>query len=105
MNTSANAVDLRDSENQQLAALTADAMAEGTDVRIVNVQGKDYYMLGMPIKTVGWTLFTAFPKETVDQVGVALLDSYDGIMSDARSAYQGRITETSHSGSVHSEIV
>ena len=97
MNTSANAVDLRDSENQQLAALTADAMAEGTDVRIVNVQGKDYYMLGMPIKTVGWTLFTAFPKETVDQVGVTQLNSYDGIMNDARSTYQDKITETSHS--------
>ena len=97
MSTSANAMDLRESENQQLAALTADAMKESTDVRIVNVQGKDFYMLGVPVKTVGWTLFTAYPKETVDQVGVALLNSYDGIMSDARSAYQGRITETSHS--------
>ena len=97
MSASADAMDLRESENQQLAALTADAMADQTDVRIVNVQGKDFYMLGTPIQTVGWTLFTAYPKETVDQVGIALLDSYDGIMSDARSAYQGKITETSHS--------
>ena len=51
MSTSANAMDLRESENQQLAALTADAMSESTDVRIVNVQGKDFYMLGVPVKT------------------------------------------------------
>ena len=97
MSASAEAIDLRESENQQLAALTADAMENQTDVRIVTVQGKDYYMLGVPIQTVGWTLFTAYPKETVDQVGITLLNSYDGIMSEAQSAYKDKITETSHS--------
>ena len=97
MSASADAADLRESENEQLAALVTNAMAEQTDVRIVNVQGSDYYMLGVPIKTVGWTLFTAYPKETVDSVGVSLLKSNHDITEEARDTYKEKIASTSRS--------
>ena len=97
MNNSANAVDLRDSENRELARLVDDAMAGRTDVRVITVKDQAYYMLGVPIETVGWTLFSAFPKETVDQVEVALLDSYSQITNEARTAYQGRIKQNQYS--------
>ncbi len=91
LNESAYAVDLRKSENKELADLLNDAMSGGTDVRVVTVNGEALYMQGVPIETVGWTLFSAFPKETVDQVEVALLDSYDRITSEARATYQDNI--------------
>lgn len=97
MNESAYALDLRDSENKDLADLLNDAMSGGTDVRVVAVNGQAYYMQGVPIETVGWTLFSAFPKEKVDQVEVSLLDSYDQIMNEARLAYQEGVNKRSRS--------
>ena len=96
VNASANATDLRISENKELSSLVNDAMEGRADVRVVSVRGEDYYMLGIPIETVGWTLFSAFPKETIDQVEVALLSSYDQITNEARSTYQGKITQSGH---------
>ena len=97
MNESANAVDLRTSENKELADLLNDAMSGGTDVRVVTVNGEAYYMQGIPIDTVGWTLFSAFPKKTVDQVENTLLNSYDQITDEARVSYQEDIRLRSHS--------
>ena len=97
LSASASAVDLRESENRELADLVRDAMENQTDVRIVNVMGADYYMLGAPIGTVGWTLFAAFPKAAVDQVGVSLLESSDRITGEARTVYKDKIAQGSRS--------
>ena len=97
MNESENAVDLRESENRQLASLISDAMTGKTDVRVVSVKGKAYYMVGVPIDTVDWALFSAFPKEAVDQVEITLLDSNDQITSEARTTYQSKIKQRTHS--------
>ena len=98
VNESASAIDLRKSENKELASLINDAMTgRMTDTQVVPVNGNAYYMMGVPIETVGWTLFTAFPKEKVDQVEVTLLNSYDQITSDARALYQDKIRERTHS--------
>ena len=87
LNESKNAPDLRESENTELAALVRDAMAGKTDVSVLNVNEHAYYMLGVPIETVGWTLFSAFPKDTVDQVESTLIGTYEQITEDARSSY------------------
>jgi len=100
MEESANAVDLRASENQDLAALLNDAMAGRSDVRVVSVNGVPFYMQGVPIPTVGWTLFSAFPKESVDQVEVTLLDTYDQITEDARALYRDRLTHRHRSSMI-----
>ena len=88
LNESALAPDLRQSENKELAALVNAAMEGRTDVQVIPVNGHDFYMLGVPVETVGWTLFSAFPKEMVDQVEVSLLESYHGITEEARQTYQ-----------------
>ena len=93
---SADAADLRESENREVASLVSDAMTAETDVRVVNIRGTDFYMRGVPVKTVGWTLFMAFPKETVDQVEVSLLGSYDGITNDARETYREKLNANSN---------
>ncbi len=87
MAASAQAEDLRTSSNAPLAALAADALKGRTDIRLINVHDQDFYMLGEPIDTVGWTLFAAFPKAKVDQLETTLLGSYDEINAEARTAY------------------
>ena len=97
MDESENAVDLRASENQALAELLNDAMTGPTGVRVVDVNGEPFYMIGVPIGTVGWTLFSAFPQEVIDRVEVNLLNSYDQITGEARTSYQEKIRQNSHS--------
>ena len=94
LNESASAPDLRESENAELAALVRSAMADGTAVSVVNVNGNDFYMKGVPIGTVGWTMFSAFPKATVDQVEGTLLESYEQITEDARGIYRQKNKES-----------
>ena len=88
---SANAIDLRSSENRELAELISDAMADRTDVRTVSVNGEAYYMQGISIPTVNWTLFNAISRNTVDQVENTLLDSYAEITDEARTTYQENV--------------
>ncbi len=95
--SSAEATDLRQSPNKDLASLAADALTKETGVRIVNVRDNDYYMVGSPIETVGWTLFTAFPKATVDQVEANLLSSYDQVNREARETYAAKSSQSSRS--------
>ena len=94
LNESRNAPDLRESENTELASLVREAMEGKSDVSVLDVNGNEYYMLGVPIDTVGWTLFSAFPKETVDQVESTLITTYDQITEDARSSYRRRNRES-----------
>ena len=94
LNESASAPDLRESENAELAALVRSAMADGTAVSVVNVNGNDFYMKGVPIGTVGWTMFSAFPKATVDRVEGTLLESYEQITEDARGIYRQKNKES-----------
>ena len=96
VSASANAADLRQSSNAELASLVTDAMQGKADVRVVSIQDQPFYMLGVPIETVGWTLFTAYSKDAVDQVEVSLLDSYDQITGEARSMYQDNLRSRRH---------
>lgn len=97
MSDSANAKDLRESDNTELAALVNDAMVDQTEVRVVNIHDEAFYMLGIPMRTVDWTLFSAFPKDSVDGVEVALTESNDQITNEARTAYQDTIRKNRNS--------
>ncbi len=94
---SASAVDLRASENKELAEMVTDAMAGKADVRVVTVNGSEVYMVGKPIGTVGWTLFSAFPKDLVDLVEENLLENNELITKAAREVYQEKIGESGRS--------
>ncbi len=97
MASSAEASDLRRSDNKTLASLVIDALANKTSVQVVNVHEQDFYMIGAPIDVVGWTLFSAFPKATVDQIETTLLSSYDRITNEARASYAEKSTQSNRS--------
>ena len=79
----AQAQDLRQSDNAELAAFVADALESETGVRRVDVEGWSYYMVGNPIETVGWTLVSAVPQALLDRPTENMLAKYDSIQNEA----------------------
>ena len=84
----ADAPDLRESKNQQLAAFVRSAMEANTGLRLVEVDGESYYMCGAPMKTVGWTAVSVVDREITRQPTTALLSNYDRINGEALSTYE-----------------
>ena len=87
---SAVAADLRKSEDKALAALVQDAMKGKTDVRLVPLQYGSYYMIGVPIESVGWTLIAAYSERDAEEPVRRLQADYQAIQKEAVSAYRSR---------------
>ena len=85
---SSNAHDLRQSENTRLADFITEAMAGTTGLETIRVDGKEYYMTGAPMSSVGWAVISAVDKDLTHQPTAAMLDSYDRINGQALTAYQ-----------------
>ncbi len=93
--SSAEAVDLRRYENQDLASLVTDAMKGRTGVRKLSIEGGEYYATGYPMKTVGWTLIAFFDAAVAGEPSRMLQDSYRQIETEATLSYRekkGRTT-------------
>ena len=90
------AQDLRASENAALAALVADAMQGQTSMRLVELEDGGYYMIGVPMQTVGWTLISVCSQEAVGQPSAMLRQSYSQIQEEISAAY---LESTGHSRS------
>lgn len=82
------ASDLRQSENAELADIVKDSLSAATGLRTVTVDGKEYYMTGSPLGTVGWAVVAAVDKEYTYQPTDALLANYDDINEEAMRVYQ-----------------
>ena len=87
---SAEAADLRESSDNELAALVKDAMKAKTDVRLVNMDDGAYYMIGVPMKTVGWTLIATFKEELTKAPVATLRDNYQTIQDEAAETYRDK---------------
>ena len=85
---SANAHDLRKSENTALGQFVTDALKGATDVQTVTVDGKEYYLVGSPMPTMGWTVISAVDKAVTDQPTDQMLKSYDDITRNSLASYR-----------------
>ena len=85
------AKDLRQAEETKLAALVKDALAEQTDVRLVEADGSIYYMTGAPIPTVGWTMICAVEKAVTDQPSMMLAQAHESILNEAVSTVNSNL--------------
>ena len=86
--TSAQAVDLREIGNEELADFVALALKERTPLTLLEIDGTEYYMTGAPMKTPGWAVISVVEKAITDQPTAAMLAQYDEINADAQAAYQ-----------------
>ena len=90
---SAEAVDLR-SLDSDLGQLIRDAMLDKTDVRRISLEDGVYYMIGVPIKTIGWTLVTAYSQELSEAPVTMMQDMYGQIEEDAIGTYRSNLNRS-----------
>ena len=94
--TSDLAEDLRQNENAQLAAFITRALKERTSMELITISGREYYLAGAPLDTLGWTVISVVEKELTDQPTLALLKQYEEINLTATAAYEQGAARTFH---------
>ena len=92
---SRDADDLRESGNRELADFVSLALREQTPLTRIEVDGKDCYLSGAPMGTLGWTVVSVVEKAVTDQPTRLMLQRYDEINAEALETYRG---ETQRSG-------
>lgn len=85
---SADAADLRKSENQALASFVTEALAGNTGLKTLTVDDTEYYMTGVPMPTVGWAVISAVDKAVTHQPTMEMLKGYETINEKALNAYR-----------------
>ena len=85
---SKKAVDLRKSDNTDLASFVTKALKENTGLQSMTIDGKEYYLAGAPMGTVGWAVISAVDKELTLQPTNAMLANYDSINERALTEYR-----------------
>ena len=85
---SSEAQDLRENENKALSEFVTLAMQANTGLQVIDVDGKEYYLSGAPMPTLGWTVLSVVDKEITYQPTAAMLTQYEQINADALSAYE-----------------
>ena len=77
------AVNLRELGDSALAEFTDTALRENTGLTELAVGGKEYYLTGAPMPTVGWAVVLAVDKERTEQPTLKMLEEYDSINDQA----------------------
>ena len=90
-----SAVDMRNSDNKELADFVSLALTEPTGLKTVTNDGREYFMAGTPINTVGWTVISAVDKQITEQPTENMLSEYDRINNEATSAFKDGMTVAS----------
>ncbi|MBQ2062866.1 MAG: cache domain-containing protein, partial [Oscillospiraceae bacterium] len=82
------APDLRQSENRELAGFVEQALQERTELTLLEIDGREYYLTGAPLETLGWAVLSIVDKEITHQPTALMLSQYDEINDDALSIYE-----------------
>ena len=91
--SSEEAVDLRESENEELAAFVSDALASSTDVRLITVDGYECYVTGAPLPTIGWALVYVVDRKIMDQQGDMMVASMEAIQQKSTAQFYGKMRQ------------
>ena len=94
VNISSQAENLRENENKELASFINDALAGNTDVRVVDIDGKKYYMSGSAMPAVGWALISVYDKELTEQPSNMLVENNNKILDEAKTQYEDNIAKS-----------
>ncbi len=84
---SENAPDLRNAENTELADFVTKALNEQTELMTISVNGREYYMTGSPMSTVGWAVVSFVDKELTRQPTNIMLKQYEQINEKATDKF------------------
>ena len=89
--------DLRNSQNETLAAFVKDALSGNTGVHEVQANGKGYYMTGAYMNTVGWSVVDVVDKAAIEMPEKMMLSEYQKTVDETRAKLEentqkGKIT-------------
>ena len=85
---SGRAPDLRKNDNVALAQFVTLALSTNTGLTQITVDGKDYYMVGVPMSSVGWAVLSVVDVETVNQSTHLMLERYEEINAQSLEVYR-----------------
>ena len=86
--------DLRDNENEELANFVKEALEKNTGLKHISVDGKEYYLVGVPMATVGWAAVSAVEVELTHQPTEVMLANYESINEKSLTAYRDGAKES-----------
>ena len=93
---SENALDLRNSEDAELAAFVTKALSENTGLETITVDNTEYYITGAPIGTIGWTVISVVEKEITRQPTVTLLTQFEQINDKSTGKFNDSVANSKH---------
>ena len=85
--TAEEAVDLRSSEQGDLAAFVRDALNGATGVRELDLDGDRVYLAGAPVKTLGWAVVSVVDKAATERPTIMMQEQFDSTLNEAATIY------------------
>ena len=85
--TAEEAVDLRSSEQADLAAFVRDALNGATGVRELDLDGDRVYLAGAPVKTLGWAVVSVVDKAATERPTIMMQEQFDSTLNEAATIY------------------
>ena len=83
-----DAKDLRECGEEELASYLKDALAGDTNVRLVNVEGKEWYMTAAPLSEVDWYVVFLVDKEAADVPMITLQEEQKSISAGSAEEFR-----------------
>ncbi len=105
VNVSSDAPDLREYDNKEFADFITLALQENTGLRSLEMDGKEYYICGVPMGTLGWTVISVVDKELTYQPTASMLASYNEINAKASQAYSEGVSVSSKIVTAYTVII
>ena len=84
---SAEAEDLRNSDNAMLSLVIRDALNGKSGIKLVRLDDDTYYVVGVSMKTAGWALIGLFSQQAARQPVETLRNEYQAIQGEASAVY------------------
>ena len=94
------AEDLRQSDDPELAQFVTNALNETTALTVLRFNGKEYYVAGAPMPTVGWAVVSVVDKERTQLPEKGMLAEYDRINDAASARFKEGSEKTNRTGLV-----
>ncbi len=84
---SSDAPDLRACGNAEFAGFVTRALEGSTELEVISVDGKSYYMSASPMPSLGWTVISMVDKAVTLQPARVMLARYDDINAKSLKTY------------------
>ena len=75
-------------DNPELAQIYKTALQEATDMELITVNDRQFYMAGAPMPSVGWAVISAVDKEVTDLPEKQMLAEYARINEEASGRFR-----------------